>query len=167
MPLQAIALWKANPHEWGPGKIHLIEPDSQPPKLVCGRLIKNVPGELMVRADGAEPTCQACIQQVEKRREREAREAAWEKEREQRERERLREQAEWRARYDEYMQTPEWARKRDLVLRRAHGICEGCGWRRAVQAHHTTYAHVFDEFLWELRAVCRACHDRYHAGGVL
>ena len=32
----------------------------------------------------------------------------------------------------------------------------------ATQAHHLTYEHMGDEFLWELKAVCRPCHERWH-----
>jgi Fe-S cluster biogenesis protein NfuA len=66
-------------------------------------------------------------------------------------------------RYDQYLRSPEWAAKRDAVIRRSGGICEGCGMRRATQAHHESYDHLYDEFLWELRAVCRECHERIHA----
>lgn len=67
----------------------------------------------------------------------------------------------WQA-YDAYLETEEWADKRRLVFERAGGMCEGCRRRRAVQVHHTTYEHVGDELLWELRAVCRSCHDKIH-----
>jgi hypothetical protein len=70
--------------------------------------------------------------------------------------------AEWRRRYDAYMNSPEWRAIRGLVLERAGGMCEGCGIRRAVQVHHLTYEHLGDEFLWELRAVCVRCHERVH-----
>lgn len=66
-------------------------------------------------------------------------------------------------RYDQYLQSPEWERKRAAVLKRANHVCEGCGTRRATQAHHLTYEHLYNEFLWELRAVCRECHERLHA----
>jgi|ERR1700674_595620 len=69
----------------------------------------------------------------------------------------------WREAYDQYRKTPEWIAKRRLVLLRAQGICEGCRSKPAVEAHHATYDHVGDEFLFELVAVCRACHDRFHA----
>jgi len=69
----------------------------------------------------------------------------------------------WRQVYDEYRRTPEWIARRNLVLLRAQGICEGCRSKRATEAHHTTYAHVGEEFLFELVAVCRTCHDRFHA----
>lgn len=71
----------------------------------------------------------------------------------------------WWEAYDAYLKTREWAEKRRLVLERAGGLCEGCRQRRAVQVHHTSYEHVGDELLWELRAVCRECHDRIHIAG--
>ena len=33
----------------------------------------------------------------------------------------------------------------------------------AKQVHHTTYANVGHEFLFELVALCPECHNRYHA----
>lgn len=64
--------------------------------------------------------------------------------------------------YGEYLRTAEWRERRELVLKRANYLCEGCGKRPAVQAHHTTYEHIRNEFLWELRAVCIECHERFH-----
>ena len=32
-----------------------------------------------------------------------------------------------------------------------------------IEVHHITYAHVFDEPLFDLRAVCRPCHERLTA----
>jgi hypothetical protein len=69
---------------------------------------------------------------------------------------------EWRAWYQEYLGTTAWRDRRSLVLRRANGTCEGCGEARATEVHHLTYAHVGNEFLWELVAVCRDCHERFH-----
>lgn len=64
--------------------------------------------------------------------------------------------------YSKYLQSDEWKAKRDKVIRRAKGICEGCGERSVYQVHHLTYAHKMNEFLFELVAVCRECHDRLH-----
>ncbi len=64
--------------------------------------------------------------------------------------------------YEAYLRTPEWKAKSRLVIERAGGVCEGCGIERATQTHHLTYTHVGNEFLWELRAVCRGCHERWH-----
>lgn len=64
--------------------------------------------------------------------------------------------------YKAYRLTQAWKEKRDAVLRRAGGMCEGCGKKRATEVHHLTYEHIFKEFLWELQAVCRECHERWH-----
>jgi 5-methylcytosine-specific restriction endonuclease McrA len=64
--------------------------------------------------------------------------------------------------YSEYLESPAWARKRALVLKRANGLCEGCGEKPATQVHHLTYRHVCNEFLFELVAVCSPCHDSLH-----
>lgn len=71
---------------------------------------------------------------------------------------------EWWDRYNEYLATPEWAARRAAVLKRAAGVCEGCGANRASQVHHLTYKHVRNEFLWELVAICNQCHERCHPG---
>jgi hypothetical protein len=64
--------------------------------------------------------------------------------------------------YSEYLATPEWAERRRLVLKRAAGICEGCGIAAAAEVHHLSYEHVGSEFLFELVAICQACHKRIH-----
>jgi hypothetical protein len=75
------------------------------------------------------------------------------------------EKAEWWRWYNKYLQSTEWRVRRDLVMARAEGVCEGCRSRPAVQVHHLTYDHVGNEFLWELAAVCNQCHDRAHEQG--
>lgn len=49
-------------------------------------------------------------------------------------------------------------------MQRAAHVCEGCRTARATEVHHLTYEHCGDEFLWELVAICRSCHERYHGG---
>ena len=68
----------------------------------------------------------------------------------------------WDKAYNQYLQTPEWKRKRELVLLRAQGICEGCREAEATVVHHLNYDYVGDEFLFQLVALCRPCHDRCH-----
>ena len=70
--------------------------------------------------------------------------------------------SEWWTKYNAYLQTPQWRAIATRVLKRANGICEGCGQAGATQVHHLTYQHVFNEFLFDLVAVCRACHERLH-----
>lgn len=65
----------------------------------------------------------------------------------------------WKDDYERYLQTPKWKAKRDLVMRRACGICEACLEASATEVHHTTYRHVGNEPLFELRAVCGDCHE--------
>lgn len=68
----------------------------------------------------------------------------------------------WWADYNSYLQTPEWRTKRAKVLRRAGGMCEGCGEAPATIVHHLTYKRVGREMLFDLVAVCPACHDALH-----
>ena len=77
--------------------------------------------------------------------------------------ERAAKEAEWQVRYQTYLQSAEWRAKRALVMKRADYICEGCGLHPATDVHHLSYEHMGGEFLWELRAVCRPCHTRWHS----
>jgi 5-methylcytosine-specific restriction endonuclease McrA len=70
---------------------------------------------------------------------------------------------EWWSKYNAYLNTEEWRRRRELVFDRAGGLCEGCRKQTASQVHHLTYDHVTDEFLWELVAICDECHRRVHS----
>jgi hypothetical protein len=64
--------------------------------------------------------------------------------------------------YQEYLKSDKWKQKRDAVMRRAHGICEGCGMQNATVVHHLHYHNIYEEWLWELVALCRPCHDQSH-----
>lgn len=64
--------------------------------------------------------------------------------------------------YDAYLKTEEWKEIRKKVLFRAQDICEGCRENHAIHVHHLSYEHVGNEFLFELVAVCKDCHDRIH-----
>lgn len=59
--------------------------------------------------------------------------------------------------YRRYLKSAEWAEKRRRVLQRAGGLCEGCRENPAKDIHHLTYQHVYNEFLFELVALCREC----------
>lgn len=78
------------------------------------------------------------------------------------EQKRRRAHAAWLAWYDQYLQSPIWQERRELVLLRAGGICEACRLRRASAVHHLTYARVGKEPLFDLVAVCKECHDELH-----
>jgi hypothetical protein len=49
-------------------------------------------------------------------------------------------------------------------MERAGGACEACLDAPAQQVHHLTYDFGKLPPAWELRAVCRGCHERLHAG---
>lgn len=64
----------------------------------------------------------------------------------------------YRKAYHAYLKSPEWRAKRDMVLLRANKKCECCGEADAWQVHHLSYRYKFREPLWDLKAVCDACH---------
>jgi hypothetical protein len=70
--------------------------------------------------------------------------------------------AEWRRLYEEYLVSPQWQTRRQHVLDRCSGICEGCRERPAMQVHHKNYDHVGEELLFDLVALCDECHLRTH-----
>jgi hypothetical protein len=67
--------------------------------------------------------------------------------------------------YGDYLRSPAWREKARLIMERAAGRCEGCLAAPAEHIHHLTYAHVGNEFAFELVALCAACHRRAHDGG--
>lgn len=77
-------------------------------------------------------------------------------------RERLDQREEWFRQHNAYLRTPAWKARRAAVLKRAQGVCEGCGQADATQVHHLTYDYWQEEFLWELVAICDDCHERIH-----
>ena len=65
-------------------------------------------------------------------------------------------------RHHNHLMSKKWHDIRSKVLTRAGGICEGCLTNPAQEVHHKTYAHLGNEFCFELIALCRDCHSRYH-----
>lgn len=64
--------------------------------------------------------------------------------------------------YYDYLKSPEWKAKRELVLKRENYVCEGCRSARATVVHHHTYKHIFNELLFELASLCEPCHKLCH-----
>ena len=77
----------------------------------------------------------------------------------------------WRD-YRAYLRGDKWAdrraRKLALVSRycpmlgRRVAPCEACGTREATVVHHLNYRYVYNEPLFDLAAVCPACHKALH-----
>jgi hypothetical protein len=47
----------------------------------------------------------------------------------------------YRQAHQAYLDSKEWRRLRELVMRRAQGACEGCGLKQAKEVHHLSYEH--------------------------
>jgi len=154
----AAGLWAADPHEFGPGKVHLVDAENTE-RTLCGKWLRAVPGKIATTGRG---TCKICLNAVENRQHNKLMAEQRKAECERIERARLQQNKEWWDWYNAYLRSPAWRERAAQVRRRAGGICEGCGTQAATQVHHLTYKHVGKEFLWELRAICEECHDRIH-----
>ena len=66
----------------------------------------------------------------------------------------------WWTKYDIYLQSDEWMARRRKALERDKHLCQSCREAGASQVHHLTYAHAFNEPLFDLISVCKSCHDR-------
>lgn len=64
--------------------------------------------------------------------------------------------------YSDYLESDKWKKKREKVLRRDENVCQGCDSRMANVVHHLTYENLYDEFLFELVAMCGPCHTKLH-----
>jgi 5-methylcytosine-specific restriction endonuclease McrA len=74
----------------------------------------------------------------------------------------LKSQNDQKEKYQSYLNSSEWFALRLKVLARCNYMCEGCRSKPAEHVHHLTYAHIYNEFLWELVGVCNGCHKRVH-----
>ena len=122
----------------------------------CGRLFGESVAHSRARADTPNVDTAALQRSIA------ATKAHWQRELEAWQEKRAAEQRARRLRYEQYLQSDEWASRRELVLQRANYLCEGCGLDRATEVHHLSYDHIGQEFLWELVAVCRRCHAEWH-----
>ena len=151
-------MWAADPHQFGPGKVHIIDTEDRT-KTFCGRFLSAVAGKSSVTT---KPTCKICLDRIVRRPEQERQQQEWERRRTEQEQQKAAERRQWQAWYANYLSSPEWRTRRALVMERAGGVCEGCRLMKATEVHHVTYEHAGSEFLWELRAMCRGCHERWH-----
>jgi 5-methylcytosine-specific restriction endonuclease McrA len=66
--------------------------------------------------------------------------------------------------YEKYLRSKRWLRRRALVIERSQGKCEECG--RDIgskgEVHHLTYRHFGNEQINELRYLCKKCHREHH-----
>lgn len=64
--------------------------------------------------------------------------------------------------YEKYLQSPEWAAKRDQALERDARRCRACNSPEKLEVHHRTYARLGHEDLNDLTTLCESCHEHFH-----
>jgi hypothetical protein len=64
--------------------------------------------------------------------------------------------------YAEYIKSPQWRAKRNMVIQREGDLCQGCRSARIDEVHHETYANRGDELLFQLIGLCSSCHRKAH-----
>ncbi len=65
--------------------------------------------------------------------------------------------------YDQYLNSPEWAKIRQAVFERDFYTCQHC-YGIAEVVHHLTYVRQYHELLEDLISLCRDCHWDCHKG---
>lgn len=63
--------------------------------------------------------------------------------------------------YAEYLQTPEWAKKRGKALRFAGYKCQLCNSKENLNVHHRTYERRGHELMGDLTVLCNDCHTTF------
>ena len=124
-----------------PGKIHILKDDTGvngERRTCCGKTLENCPGKIF-SGTFSEADCKVCRNSIESADRYEEINARWAEQAAQHQAQRLEESQRWWAAYNQYLQSPTWAEKRRMVLRRANNICEGCGVRTATIVHHRSY----------------------------
>lgn len=65
--------------------------------------------------------------------------------------------------YIEYINSPEWKRKRAEKYKQAGRTCVDCGSHTFLSVHHKNYKRLGREFLSDLEVLCRTCHEGRHS----
>jgi len=68
----------------------------------------------------------------------------------------------WHDWYNQYLQTNEWKERRQSVIKRENGLCQGCQNAPIEEIHHLTYKCVGIEPLFQLVGLCSECHKLIH-----
>lgn len=68
--------------------------------------------------------------------------------------------------YEDYINSSAWGRKRDAALNHHGHYCTACGRDKSLQVHHLTYKRLGDEGMDDLMPLCEPCHSFVHAAGI-
>jgi 5-methylcytosine-specific restriction endonuclease McrA len=66
--------------------------------------------------------------------------------------------------YKEYLDSPEWAKRRIRKLKSVGWQCERCGVNQYLNIHHRHYNTLGNERNGDLEVLCRDCHRLEHLG---
>lgn len=66
---------------------------------------------------------------------------------------------EYQIKYNEYLKSDEWQKKRELVFNRDNDVCQSCLKNTATEVHHMDGQFRFNEPIFSLVAVCSECHE--------
>ena len=64
--------------------------------------------------------------------------------------------------YQDYLASPVWQYRRDIVLDFWRHSCAICGSPKNLEVHHRSYDRVGSELLCDLIALCEDCHGKFH-----
>lgn len=67
--------------------------------------------------------------------------------------------------YEDYLKTPEWQAIRNVTIERANYRCQVCNAAGPLDVHHRTYERRGQEQPGDVIALCRQCHELFHASG--
>ncbi len=71
----------------------------------------------------------------------------------------------YKTEYHKYLDSPEWKKKKEIVLSILGRTCKLCG-KYGNTIHHNTYARVYQEdLIRDLTVLCKKCHTNYHEKG--
>lgn len=74
----------------------------------------------------------------------------------------------WQAKYNKYMKSKTWDKKRRARLEKDRYTCQDCGATdKPLDVHHLTYERMGKEHIDDIISVCRSCHDSRHGRGVV
>lgn len=66
------------------------------------------------------------------------------------------------AKYQAYLESEAWQRKRAEVLSIWRHRCAICNSEENLHVHHRTYYRVFNESITDLIPLCADCHELFH-----
>lgn len=69
----------------------------------------------------------------------------------------------YRKRYNDYLNSPQWQAKRRAVLATKGWRCQRCGGEENIHIHHATYERLkYENVETDLFVLCNGCHEEYH-----